>query len=70
MNVRLFKIQDYDVISFSSNQSNFLLLGKDIEIALTEIRELQNEIDTLKRDEVDKQNIIDELQREKNALQG
>ena len=48
----------------------YLLLGKDIEIALTEIRELQNEIDTLKRDEVDKQNIIDELQREKNALQG
>ena len=48
----------------------YLLLGKDIEIALTEIRELQNEIDTLKRDEVDKQNIINELQREKNALQG
>lgn len=47
-----------------------LFLGKDIEIALTEIRELQNEIDTLKRDEVDKQNIIDELQRERNALQG
>ena len=48
----------------------FLFLGKDIEIALTEIRELQNEIDTLRRDEVDKQNIIDELQRERNALQG
>lgn len=43
---------------------------KDIEIALTEIRELQNEIDTLKRDELDKQNIIDELQRERNLLQG
>ena len=53
-----------------SIEFNNLLLGKDIEIALTEIRELQNEIDTLKRDEVDKQNIIDELQRERNLLQG
>ena len=45
-------------------------LGKDIEIALTEIRELQNEIDNLIQEEMHKKNIIQELTEERNQLKG
>eukprot|EP00092_Neocalanus_flemingeri_P014716 GFUD01015879.1.p1 GENE.GFUD01015879.1~~GFUD01015879.1.p1 ORF type:complete len:459 (-),score=122.68 GFUD01015879.1:353-1729(-) len=42
---------------------------KDIEIALTEIRELQNHIDSLVREEQDKKNIIQDLIEQRNNLQ-
>ena len=45
-------------------------VGKDIEIALTEIRELQNEIDGLIEEEMHKRNIIDDLTDQRNQLQG
>jgi len=41
---------------------------KDIEIALTEIRELQNHIDSLVKEEQDKKNIIQELIEQRNQL--
>ena len=47
-----------------------LYSGKDIEIALTEIRELQNEIDSLIQEEMHKKNIIQELTEERNQLKG
>ena len=47
-----------------------LTLGKDIEIALTEIRQLQNEIDKLMEEEMHKRNIIDDLTDQRNQLQG
>ena len=47
-----------------------LKLGKDIEIALTEIRQLQNEIDKLMEEEMHKRNIIDDLTDQRNQLQG
>ena len=52
--------------------SNIILLklGKDIEIALTEIRQLQNEIDKLMEEEMHKRNIIDDLTDQRNQLQG
>jgi len=43
---------------------------KDIEIALTEIRQLQNEIDKLMEEEMHKRNIIDDLTDQRNQLQG
>lgn len=42
---------------------------KDIEIALTEIRQLQNHIDSLVREEQDKKNIIQDLIEQRNELQ-
>ena len=42
--------------------------GKDIEIALTEIRQLQNKIDNLIDEERDKKNIIQKLTMERNEL--
>ena len=42
---------------------------KDIEIALTEIRQLQNHIDSLVREEQDKKNTIQVLIEERNELQ-
>ena len=48
----------------------FLKSGKDIEIALTEIRQLQNEIDKLMEEEMHKKNIIDDLTDQRNQLQG
>jgi len=42
---------------------------KDIEIALTEIRQLQNQIDNLEQEEMNKKNIIDDLMEERNKLQ-
>ena len=42
--------------------------GKDIEISLTEIRELQNHIDSLVKEEQDKKNIIQELIEQRNQL--
>ena len=44
-------------------------LGKDIEIALTEIRQLQNQIDNLEQEEMNKKNIIEDLMEERNKLQ-
>ena len=49
---------------------DFIFLGKDIEIALTEIRQLQNEIDNLIQEEMHKKNIIDDLTDQRNQLQG
>ena len=54
------------IIRFYQNYN----VGKDIEIALTEIRELQNEIDGLMQEEMHKRNIIQELTDERNHLQG
>ena len=48
----------------------FFEIGKDIEIALTEIRQLQNEIDNLMEEEMHKKNIIDDLTDQRNQLQG
>jgi len=42
---------------------------KDIEIALTEIRQLQNHIDSLVKEEQDKKNIIQDLIEQRNELQ-
>merc|ERR1719431_158736 len=42
---------------------------KDIEIALTEIRELQNHIDSLVKEEMDNKNIIQDLIEQRNELQ-
>ena len=42
--------------------------GKDIEISLTEIMELQNHIDSLVKEEQDKKNIIQELIEQRNQL--
>jgi len=42
---------------------------KDIEIALTEIRELQNHIDSLIKEEMDNKNIIQDLIEQRNELQ-
>ena len=42
--------------------------GKDIEIALTEISELQNHIDSLVKEEQDKKNIIQELIEQRKQL--
>ena len=44
-------------------------LGKDIEIALTEIRELQNNIDNLEVEEKAKQMLIQTLRLEREELQ-
>jgi len=41
---------------------------KDIEIALTEIREMQNHIDSLEQEDRDKRNIIQDLMEERNRL--
>ena len=49
---------------------DFIFLRKDIEIALTEIRQLQNEIDNLIQEEMHKKNIIQELTEERNQLKG
>ena len=49
---------------------DFIFPGKDIEIALTEIRQLQNEIDNLIQEEMHKKNIIQELTEERNQLKG
>ena len=46
------------------------LAGKDITIALHEIRELQNKIDSLRRQETDNKNTIQDLEDEKNRLLG
>ena len=45
------------------------ILGKDIEIALTEIRELQNNIDNLEVEEKAKQMLIQTLRLEREELQ-
>ena len=45
-----------------------ILLGKDIEIALTEIRQLQNDLGNLKKEEEDKINVIKDLNQENNLL--
>merc|ERR1719158_2423694 len=42
---------------------------KDIEIARTEIRQLQNQIDNLEQEEMNKKNIIEDLMEERNKLQ-
>lgn len=58
------------LIEWSFNIIILLKLGKDIEIALTEIRQLQNEIDKLMEEEMHKRNIIDDLTDQRNQLQG
>ena len=45
------------------------IAGKDIEIALTEIRELQNNIDNLEVEEKAKQTLIQTLRQEREQLQ-
>ena len=45
-----------------------ILLGKDIEIALTEIRQLQNDLENLKKEEEDKINVIKDLNQENYLL--
>ena len=50
-------------------QITIFVTGKDIEIALTEIRQLQNHIDSLVREEQDKKNIIQDLIEQRNELQ-
>ena len=42
--------------------------GKDIEIALTEIRELQNALDNLKKEEESKKEVIENLSAENYLL--
>jgi len=65
---QVFQAETQKLLDYAATREPFEC--KDIEIALTEIRELQNEIDNLKQEEVDKKNIIDELIRERNQLQG
>ena len=43
--------------------------GKDIEIALTEIGELQNHINSLVKDEDEKETIIENLRKKRDQLQ-
>jgi len=67
----------YETDVFHNNSQNLLDYAltrepfecKDIEIALTEIRQLQNHIDSLVREEQDKKNIIQDLIEQRNTLQ-
>ena len=43
--------------------------GKDIEIALTEIGELQNHINSLVKDEDEKKTLIENLRKKRDQLQ-
>ena len=47
---------------------SLIVLGKDIEIALTEIRELQNALDDLKMEEESKKEAIRNLSEENYRL--
>ena len=53
---------------FFQHVCHFNFLGKDIEIALTEIRELQNALDDLKREEESKKAVIENLSEENYRL--
>lgn len=68
---------DYETEVFNNNSKALLDYAlsrepfecKDIEIALTEIRQLQNHIDSLIKEEQDKKNIIQDLIEQRNELQ-
>jgi len=63
----IFKNNSQILLDYATSRKPFEC--KDIEIALTEIRQLQNHIDSLVREEQDKKNIIQDLIEQRNELQ-
>jgi len=63
---RVFQNETSKLLDYASSRQPFEC--KDIEIALTEIRQLQNKIDNLIDEERDKKNIIQKLTMERNEL--
>jgi len=62
-----FKANTDELLNYALSRDPFYC--KDIEIALTEIQEMQNEINKFKQDDLDNRNIIEELMEQRNNLQ-
>jgi len=62
-----FRSETEELLNFALSRDPFIC--KDIEIALTEIQQMQNEINRFRQEDLDNKNIIQDLLDKKNELQ-